>query len=521
MGWVGIVTFEQEAKAALPKGKYTLTYYTYNNNSGATRTNLQVGFVEAGGAELLGTVTDIVYGSWIKQTVSFDIESETLGQFKIIAKSNQNASSNKEAKFFIDGIKLEYAQDELTAAKMELQSAIDAAPVVYEANVGTGAFQYDVTSVTSYGEALSVAQTAHDADDATVESLSAAKTALENAIAAYNALTINEPAQGQLFAIVLTYEGYTYDKKAMTLKPNAASSQGNYRLYYQEEFNVNLAQAFTFTKVEGNKYQLSIIGTDGTTLYLTDSQTGYGGDGLGIRVTTDKTKAAAFTIIPTSTEGVYNIYNNVAKNYIGSQDQGVYTVNSHINFKIVETTKPSITINTFAAGWGTVILPFSVTSLPEGVKAYTCADVDGATLNLTPVDALEANKPYIIEGEWNETLTGDAQGTKLTYTEGLLTGTYARIYAPNGSYILQNNDSKVGFYLCDEEDKYVVAKNRCYLTPDQSNVKAFFFGEQEDAINNIRHNVESINNIYDLTGRQVNKATKGIYIVNGKKVLIK
>ena len=80
----------------------------------------------------------------------------------------------------------------------------------------------------------------------------------------------------------------------------------------------------------------------------------------------------------------------------------------------------------------------------------------------------------------------------------------------------------MGFYLCcDEEGKYVVAKNRCYLTPDQSNVKAFFFGGQEDAINNIRHNVESINNIYDLTGRQVNKATKGIYIVNGKKVLIK
>ena len=503
----------------LPAGDYKLTF-SINCVSGTIVGTSYTGFFPNDGdgqTVEIPTKTD----GWVDKTVEFTLADDTEGQIRIghLSASSNSGSANSPMLYF-DHVTIESTVNPVDVAKAALQETINSAPKVRTTNIGNEPFQYASDDVDNYNTALTAAQTAHDADDATVESLSSAKTALENAIAAYNALTINEPAQGQLFAIVLTSEGYTYDKKAMTLKPY--DGEGQYRLFYQEEANVNLAQAFTFTKVEGNNYQLSIIGTDGTKLYLTDSKTGYnGGSAKGIRVTTEKTKAAAFTIIPTSTEGVYNIYNNAAKDYIGSQDQGVYTVNSHIDFKIVETTKPSITINTADAGWGTVILPFSVTSLPEGVKAYTCAAVDGATLTLAEVNALEANKPYIIEGKWNETLTGDAQGTKLTYTEGLLTGTYDRTYAPIDSYILQKNNDVVGFYLCDAAD-YVVAKNRCYLTvPNGTGVKAFFFGEQEDAINNIRHNVESINNIYDLTGRQVNKATKGIYIVNGKKVLIK
>jgi hypothetical protein len=325
--------------------------------------------------------------------------------------------------------------------------------------------------------------------------------------------------------IVLTYEGYTYDKKAMTLIPNKATSQGNYRIYYQEEANVNLAQAFAFTKVEGkNKYRLSIIGTDGTTLYLTDSKTGYGGgNALGIRVIEDVEKAGTFTIIPTVKDSVYNIYNDAANQYIGSQDDGVYTVNSHIDFKIVETKKPSVAVNTTAAGWGTVILPFAVAELPAGVKAYTCKAVEGNTLTLEEATALEANKPYIIEGAWEATLTGDAQGTALTYTEGLLTGTYADMEAINGTYIMQKHEDKVGFYQVDTENAQPkVPANRAYLTAPDSGVKAFFLGDEAaDAIRDVFGGVSG-GDVFDLAGRKVATMQKGnAYIINSKKVIIK
>ena len=233
-------------------------------------------------------------------------------------------------------------------------------------------------------------------------------------------------------------------------------------------------------------------------------------------------KALVVTVIPTATEGVWNLKNTEANNYIGSQDAGVYTVNSHIDFNIVETTKPSITINTTAAGWGTTMLPFAVTSLPSGVKAYTCAAVDGTTLTLTEVDALEANKSYIIEGAWNETLEGDAQGTALTYTEGLLTGVYASQLAPVDSYVLQNNADGVGFYKVAESKQPTVGANRAYLTVPAAagGVKAFYFNT-ETAIKSVMSGLQS-GDIYDLSGRKVSKMQKGnVYIVNGQKVAVK
>ena len=513
VGWSGTNSYRSTTAVTLPAGHYKLTVHAYNNSNKTSMKSVN-GFVTTAEESYLSARTSFNSNTWIEDVIEFDLSENTEGKFQIGGTAFNDKSTNHAIVFF-DNITLEYTDP----AKYALQSAIDNAPDVPEDAKGDGYFQFSETNISNYAQERENAWTALNNPNATAESLLAAKTALEEAIenASNN--------KGKLFNITLIEEGYTDNDKSVTLVATN-NGQGNYRFYYREHANQNLApaytnQAYSFTWVKEDYYRLSIKDSENNVYYLTDSKTGYGGDGKGIRVTDDKTKAAAFKIISTETDGVYNIYNEVAELNIGCQQNGFYSINSHNTLKIAEITKPSITINTTAAGWGTVILPFAA-ELPEGVKAYTCAAVDGATLTLAEVNALEANKPYIIEGAWNETLTGDAQGTELTNTVGLLTGTYARIYAPNGSYILQNNDSKVGFYLCDAADKYVVAKNRCYLTvSNETNVKAFFFGEQEDAINNIRHNVESINNIYDLTGRQVNKATKGIYIVNGKKVLIK
>ena len=327
---------------------------------------------------------------------------------------------------------------------------------------------------------------------------------------------------GQLFNIILTYEGWKYDNKAMTYIAGGRSNQGNYTIQYEAEANPNLAQAFTFTWVGDNNYKLSQIDADGKARYMTTG-TPYGGNNNQIRTSTNADDAMLVTVIPTATEGVYNLRNVAADNYLGSQDQGVYTVNSHIDFKIVEAQKPSVTINTTAAGWGTVILPFAFDELPAGVKAYTCAAVDDATLTLEEATALEANKPYIIEGAWEATLTGDAQGTALTYTEGLLTGTYADMEAINDTYIMQKHDDKVGFYQVDTENAQPkVPANRAYLADPDSGVKAFFLGDEAaDAIRDVFGGVAG-GDVFDLAGRKVATMQKGnAYIINSKKVIIK
>ncbi len=372
------------------------------------------------------------------------------------------------------------------------------------ANIGTAAFQYSQDAI--------YAANALVQGEATVADVEAAYTALT---------TINEPADGQLFNVVLTYAGWTYNNKAMTYLAGDRSDMGGYNIKYQADANQNLAQAFTFTKVSGNNYKMSQIDADGNVRYISTGVP-YGGNTSQIRTTTEFDDALVVTVIPTATEGVWNLKNTEANNYIGSQDAGVYTVNSHIDFNIIKTTKPSITISTTAAGYGTVMVPFAVASLPEGVKAYSVSEVAGDKLTLTEVDALEANKPYIIEGEWEAVLTGDAQGTALNYTEGLLTGVYNSQEVEAGKYVLQMINEKTGFYQVEAEHEPTITANHAYLTvPGASSVKAFFFDEgTATAIQSVFSGVAA-GEIYDLSGRKLNKLQKGVNIVNGKKVMVK
>ncbi len=422
---------------------------------------------------------------WSKTEFVFTAETPYVG-----VRMGWNSSTS------FDEFVLVEVTDEQTIGNV--QYALDAIPT---ANIGTGAFQYS--------------QDAVDAANALVQGTAT----VAEVEAAYAALTtINAPADGQLFYVVLTYDGYEYDNKAMTFIANGRTDGGLYNIQYKEVANQNLAQAFTFTKVEGNNYKMSQIDADGVARYISTGVP-YSGNTSQIRTTTNADQALVVTVIPTATEGKWNLRNTEANQYIGSQDAGVYTVNSHIDFVLVETQKPSITINTTAAGWGTTMLPFAAEK-PADVKVYTCAELSGEQLTLVEVDALEANKPYIIEGAWNETLTGDAQGTALTYVEGVLTGVYAKTAAPTGSYVMQKLNDKVGFYKVSEEKPINVPANRAYVTVAGSEVKAFYL----DGATGINGVFDALQNgdIYDLTGRKVQRMQKGnVYIVNGKKVVVK
>ncbi len=396
-----------------------------------------------------------------------------------------------------------------------VQYALDAIPT---ANVGTGVFQYS--------------QDAIDAANALVQGTAT----VEDVVNAYDALQVlNAPAAGQLYNIVVAEEGNAKKGNAIVIVPGAtgANNPTGYGLNVNLTPNTNLNQAVTFTKVDGNNYNISFETTEGTTYITTGSLNGSaaGWKTQQIQATADAEKKCAFTIVASKEEdNVFYIYNPEHKDYIDYQDGGALYTDTNIDhkaFSLVETAKPSITINTTAAGWGTTMLPFAVAEIPEGVKVYSCAEADGATLTLVEVEApLEANKPYIIEGSWNATLTGDAQGTALSYTEGLLTGTYVLMEAEdlNGKYIMQKQGEKVGFFLVNSEKAQPKLKaNRAYMTaPAPGNVKAFLLGDDAaDAIQSIFDGLVN-GDAYDLGGRKVSKLQKGgVYIVNGKKVIVK
>lgn len=390
-----------------------------------------------------------------------------------------------------------------------VQYALDAVPT---ANIGDAVFQYSQTAIDAIGA------------DALVDGV-ATVSDVENAYNALQALELNAPAEDDVYNLYLV-DGIN---KTVTFKAGNATS-GTYAIGYTEDAGSIYNQAIHFAKVENNKYKLYIVDDEGVKQYICTSATGWG-DGTRtdrIRMTTDAEKALAIEIIATSEEGVYNLLNTEANALLGSNgDSGFFTADTYKAFNINAAQKATVTINTTAAGWGTVILPFAA-AVPEGLKAYTTAGAENSVLTLVEATTLEVNKPYILEGKVETTLEGFGLAKMDEYNDGLLVGVFKDKAAPNGDYVMQNQSGKVGFYQVDTDVfTPTVGAFHAYLTtgsyqaPEYNGVKVFFLGDVETGVQAVEVAGAENGVVYNLAGQRVNKAQKGIFIMNGKKVVLK
>jgi len=401
-------------------------------------------------------------------------------------------------------------------------------------NVGEGVFQIPASAASALTTAISDAQLVYNNADATIDEVLNATESVKAAVETYKDPELNAPVEGKVYNIVNVSEGYNHANKAVTFKSASdADLSGNTTSFgYNEAPGSIYPQGFKFTAVDGTKngYKLSYTRADGNEVYVgTGSSTGLGNNNDQIRPTTDDTKAVTIKVVATSTENVWNLYNTLASKNIGANganDQGFYTVATYNSMKIQEAVENEVSLNIAATNqYGTIILPFNA-AVPAGVTAYSVAKTEGSTLTLVEENAFVANTPYIVfaESGATETLSGLGSAyTDATYNTGWLTGVYAAIDAPAGTYVLQNNDNKVGFYRVESGEEPTVGANRAYLTVPAAagDVKAFFFGDDTaTAIQSVFSGVAA-GEIYDLSGRKLNKLQKGVNIVNGKKVMVK
>ena len=99
-------------------------------------------------------------------------------------------------------------------------------------------------------------------------------------------------------------------------------------------------------------------------------------------------------------------------------------------------------------------------------------------------------------------------------------GTGAAVATGDGpyNYILNKVNGVVGFYKANGQ---TVAKNRAYLQSTTAAARISLNFDEE--ITGISEVVKSdVNNkVFDLQGRHIAQPTKGLYIMNGRKVLVK
>ena len=165
--------------------------------------------------------------------------------------------------------------------------------------------------------------------------------------------------------------------------------------------------------------------------------------------------------------------------------------------------------------------------LPVGVQA-----VEGMTLNavrskgndyltLESVEKIAANTPVVVKAEAAGTYNLPVVTDGVTVEGNLLTGVAIggeTIDAEVNAYILGKDELGVGFFLLSSTDRALKSFKAYYVPASETSARAFYF-DDVTGLNKVLNTTEGA--IYDLSGRRVEKAQKGLYIVNGKKVLVK
>ena len=67
----------------------------------------------------------------------------------------------------------------------------------------------------------------------------------------------------------------------------------------------------------------------------------------------------------------------------------------------------------------------------------------------------------------------------------------------------------------------VVKTFHAYLESAGSDALSIAYDDETDGIHNVNRNESESSKCYTLSGQQVKQPTRGLYIVNGKKVLVK
>ena len=176
-------------------------------------------------------------------------------------------------------------------------------------------------------------------------------------------------------------------------------------------------------------------------------------------------------------------------------------------------------------------------SVDKNTKVYVATEVkteeNVSKVKLTKIEAVPAGMAVLLKTTNQETTSTDGHySMTLTKETEVQTPDIINLLKPasetnlNQVYRLGSKNGEVGFFPYTPEE---AKPNVVVLNYDASNATGgdargltlSFADDETTAISNVNDNVNLNKVVFDLQGRRVAKPTKGMYLVNGKKVVIK
>ena len=206
------------------------------------------------------------------------------------------------------------------------------------------------------------------------------------------------------------------------------------------------------------------------------------------------------------------------------------STNGIVDYMLIELKSVPATIGT--TGYTTFASPFAldlsgITASTGEITAYYASSVGGSSVVMTSTEAdVEAGTGLLLKGTAGATITIPVAATGSELSGNLLKGCTAETVvasAPN-KYVLVNNSGTAEFQNLSAQGATIPA-GKAYLDATGAGARSLtisFDDEDVTGVNEVRSQKEDVRSEwFDLQGRKVAQPAKGLYIVNGKKVVIK
>ena len=479
----------------------------YNIGTGKDFWNSSIKLTETNENENTGIADDDIFLMYTTSDTSYPVHFQADGAL-MTRWGSYDAASGSAMKFVYVGNSYDLKQlpSSIFTAAAEL-----AAITVPNFNFAPGVNNYDSSTKPALDAAIAN-RTDVLCKRSSAEEIAAAKSQLETAIAG---VKINMPVDGKFYRLRCTADGMKYlqcTQKTATDRFDMISGDAGK--------TVNATFCYT---------------NGGLVSYVNPMYIGHEGNTASWNM---NPVTVLFQSAGSGEVGQYNIklgtrylYGKNDKSDSGEFNGEVLTnTDKGYHWWLEEVPSLPFTFKAAALGYATFNAPVAV-QLPEGVKAYTSEIQEGNKLMMTELAGgiVPANTAVLL---WNESVADEDVTVNLTITENVtfkgtnsFVGTVAseNLNAEMDCYSLQKGtQGKVGFYAKSNGTK---GGFKAWIEMAKSSeARAFviiFDGEDatgiKEALGLENENVE----IYDLSGRRLDKPAKGVNVIGGKTVIVR
>lgn len=203
-------------------------------------------------------------------------------------------------------------------------------------------------------------------------------------------------------------------------------------------------------------------------------------------------------------------------------------------FTPIANAKQNVSVNVAVGGMGTLVADHPMDFSDDDLKAYI-ASIEGTTVTFTRIEKVPAYTPVLVKYKNAETAAPsisfcNAEDAETVSTNALKAGTGAAVATypddTHTNFVLTtgNSGASHGFYFANGR---TVATNRAYLQADTkiaaatARLNIAFSDDETTDIDIVNKDGNHANGCYNLSGQRVAQPSKGLYIVNGKKMIVK